>query len=82
MTLYGYISKRYRLIFGPGNFEMPSDDRAAADGLLPLFPCYLEPQYPGQQPWSGVVPKTGIFYYYPESIGTRGIEPLYLGVEE
>ena len=83
MTPYGYVSKRYRFVFGPGNFEMPRDDTKEADKLLPLFPCYLKPQYSGQKPWGGVVPAIGIFYYYPESIGKYGkIEPLYLGVEE
>lgn len=81
MTPYGYISKRYRFVFGPGNFEMPRDDTKEADELLPLFPFYLEPQYPGQKPWGGVVPAIGIFYYYTKSIGTLGIEPFYLGVE-
>ena len=51
MTPYGYVSKRYRLVFGPGNFEMPRDDTKEADELLPLFPFYLEPQYSGQKPW-------------------------------
>jgi len=82
MTPYGYISKRYRLICGPGNFEMPRDDTKEADKLFPLFPFYLEPQYLGQEPWGGVVPNIGIFYYYTESIGKLGIEPLYLGVEQ
>ena len=82
MTPYGYVSKRYRLVFGPGNFEMPRDDTKEADELLPLFPFYLEPQYSGQKPWGGVVPSIGIFYYYPENIGKLGIEPLYLGVEQ
>ena len=82
MTPYGYISKRYRFVFGPGNFEMPCTDTKEADKLLPLFPFYLEPQYLGQEPWGGVVPNIGIFYYYPEDIGRLGIEPLYLGVEE
>jgi hypothetical protein len=78
MTPYGYVSKRYRFVFGPGNFEMPRNDTKEADKLLPLFPCYLEPQYSGQKPWGGVVPDVGIFYYYPEHIGQLGIEPLYL----
>jgi len=82
MTPYGYISKRYRFVFGPDNIEMPRTDTKEADKLLPLFPFYLEPQYLGQEPWGGVVPSIGIFYYYPESIGKLGIEPLYLGVEE
>jgi hypothetical protein len=81
MTPYGYISKRYRFVFGPGNFEMPRDDTEEADKLLPLFPCYLEPQYPGQEPWGGVVPRIGMLYHYPEHIGYYSIEPLYLGVE-
>jgi hypothetical protein len=81
MTPYGYISKRYRFVFGPGNFEMPPDTKEAGK-LLPLFPFYLEPQFPGQEPWGGVVPNIGIFYYYPESIGQLGIEPMYLGVEQ
>ncbi len=81
MTPYGYISKRYRFVFGPGNFEMPRDDTRGADKLLPLFPFYLEPQYPGKEQWGGVVPEIGLVYYYTENIGELGIEPLYLGVE-
>ena len=82
MTPYGWRETYSRFIYGPGNFEMPRDDTREADKLLPLFPFYLEPQYLGQEPWGGVVPDVGIFYYYPESIGKYGIEPLYIGVEE
>ncbi len=82
MTPYGYISKRYRFVFGPGNFEMPRDDTRGADKLLPLFPFYLEPQYPGQEPWGGVVPDIGMLYHHLKHIGYYGIVPLYLGVEE
>jgi hypothetical protein len=47
-----------------------------------VTPFYLEPQFEGQKPFGGVVPSIGIFYYYLESIGTLGVEPAYLGVEE
>ena len=82
MKPYGYISKRYRFVFGPGNFAVPRDDIKTAAKLFPLFSCYLEPQYPGQEPWGGVVPDIGMVYYYTENIGEFGVEPLYLGVEE
>ena len=74
MTPYGYINKQYRFVFGPGNFEISS-----ARG--PLTPIYLEPQYSEQEPWAGVVPDIGIFYFYRKNIGQFGIEPFYLGVE-
>jgi hypothetical protein len=82
MTPYGYISKQYRFVFGPGNFEFPETGSSVEKKLMPLFLCYLEPQYPGQEPWGGVVPDIGLVYYYTENIGELGIEPLYLGVEE
>jgi hypothetical protein len=47
-----------------------------------VTPFYLEPQFEGQKPFGGVVPNIGIFYYYPESIGKLGVEPVYLGVGE
>jgi|APGre2960657423_1045063.scaffolds.fasta_scaffold35935_4 hypothetical protein len=74
MTPYGYISKRYRFVFGPNNFELSS-------AQVPLTPIYLKPQYPEQEPWAGVVPNIGIFYFYRENIGQFGIEPFYLGVK-
>ena len=82
MTPYGYVSKRYRFVFGPGNFAVPRDDIKTAAKLFPLFSCYLEPQYPGQETWGGVVPDIGMVYYYTENIGEFGVESLYLGVEE
>ena len=82
MTPYGYISKQYRCIMGPGKFEFPESGSSVEGKLMPLFPCYLGPQYPGQEPWGGVVPDIGMVYYYTENIGEFGVEPLYLGVEE
>jgi len=75
MTPYGYREKRSRFVYGPGNFEISSAPE-------PVTPFYLEPQFEGQKPFGGVVPSIGIFYYYLESIGTLGVEPAYLGVEE
>ena len=75
MTPYGYREKRSRFVYGPGNFEISSAPE-------PVTPFYLEPQFEGQKPFGGVVPAIGIFCYYPESIGTLGVEPAYLGVEE
>ena len=82
MTPYGWRETFSRFVYGPGNFEMPVEGSRVADLVGPLTPFYLEPQFPGQRPFGGVVPDVGIFYYYPESIGTLGIEPAYLGVEE
>ena len=82
MKPYGWRETYSRFIYGPGNFEMPEPSTKVADLVGPLTPFYLEPQYPGQEPWGGVVPNIGIFYYYTKSIGTLGIEPFYLGVEE
>ena len=64
---YGWRSKGYRFIFGPGNFEMPSADALAADRLGPLTPFYLEPEYPGQEPFGCVCPEVGIFLFYRNS---------------
>ena len=75
MTPYGYREKRSRFVYGPGNFEISSTPE-------PVTPFYLEPQFEGQKPFGGVVPNIGIFYYYPESIGKLGVEPVYLGVGE
>jgi hypothetical protein len=75
MTPYGYRDKRSRFVYGPGNFEISSAPE-------PVTPFYLEPQFEGQKPFGGVVPNIGIFYYYPESIGKLGVEPVYLGVGE
>ena len=74
MTPYGYRETKSRFVYGPGNFEMSSAPE-------PLTPIYLEPQYPGQEPFAGVVPHVGIFYFYPKDIGQLGIEPVYLGVK-
>lgn len=74
-TPYGWRSKKYRCIHGPGNFEMPAADET-------LTPFYLEPQYPGQQPFGGVVPDVGMLLFYRDSIGKLGIEPAYDGVDE
>jgi hypothetical protein len=78
---YGWRSKKYRCIHGPGNFEMPAANTKAADKLETLTPFYLEPQYPGQQPFGGVVPDVGILLFYRDEIGKLGIEPAYDGVE-
>jgi hypothetical protein len=75
MKPYGYRETKSRFIYGPGNFEMSSAKE-------PLTPFYLVPQFEEQKPFAGIVPDTGIFYYYPEDIGKYGIKPVYLGVEE
>ncbi len=82
MTPYGYISKRYICIMGQEQFEFPETGSSVEEKLMPLFPCYLEPQYPGQEPWGGVVPDIGMLYHHLKHIGYYGIVPLYLGVEE
>ena len=81
MTPYGWRSKGYRFIFGPGNFEMPGSD--AADQLGPVNPFYIEPQYEGQEPFGCVRPEVGIFLFYPKSIDeVNGLVYVYDGVEQ
>jgi len=83
MTPYGWRSKGYRFIFGPGNFEIPGADALAADKLGPVNPFYLEPQHPGQEPFGCVRPEVGIFLFYRDSIDkVTGLVYAYDGVEE
>ena len=75
MTPYGYREKKSRLIYGPGNFEMSSAPE-------PLTPFYLEPQFEGQDPFGCVLPETGIFYFYRENVGYKGLVYAYEEVRE